>query len=151
MFQEVVKRTQIQGTGRCERHITAYESILAEFPGIDKPDFRVKPAHGVVHHISTGDHPPCRSKPRKLLLGSPKEVKGHRKWMEMEAQGIVTRVKAHEPIIWSSALHLVLKDGDDIQAVGDFRQLNAKTEKDCHPLPNLRSFQDRLKFLANST
>ena len=64
--------------------------------------------------------------------------------MEMEAQGIVTRVKAHEPIIWSSALHLVPKDDDDIQAVGDFRQLNAKTEKDCHPLRNLRSFQDRL-------
>ena len=65
--------------------------------------------------------------------------------MEMEAQGIITKAKAHEPIIWSSALHLVPKDGDDIRAVGDFRPLNLKTEKDCHPLPNLRSFQDRLK------
>ena len=68
---------------------------------------------------------------------------GKKKWLEMVQLGIVTKVKPHEPIIWSSALHLVPKNGNDIRAVGDFRPLNSKTQQDCHPLPNLRSFQDR--------
>ena len=82
---------------------------------------------------------------RKLLPGSPKEVLGKKKWLEMEQLGIVTKVRPQEPIIWSSALHLVPKNGNDIRAVGDFRPLNSKTQQDCHPLPNLRSFQDRLR------
>ena len=123
----------------------AYETLLARFPNIDKPNFKATPAHGVVHHINTADHPPCKAKVRKLLPGSQKEVMGKKKWLEMEALGVVTKLKVDEPIIWSSALHLVPKDGNDIRAVGDFRPLNSKTQQDYHPLPNLRSFQDRLK------
>ena len=52
----------------------AYETLLQQFPGIEKPDFRAIPAHGVVHHINTADHPPCKAKVRKLLPGSPKEI-----------------------------------------------------------------------------
>ena len=35
-----------------------YQKLLAKYPGIDKPDFRKTPAHGVVHHINTENHPP---------------------------------------------------------------------------------------------
>merc|ERR1711917_3181 len=57
-----------------------YEKLLAKYPGIDKPDFRKTPAHGVVHHINTENHPPCRAKVRRLLPGTPKEVLGKKKW-----------------------------------------------------------------------
>merc|ERR1711978_785836 len=44
-----------------------YETLLQSYPNIDKPDFRATPAHGVKHHIDTGNHPPCKAKVRKLL------------------------------------------------------------------------------------
>ena len=65
-----------------------YETLLQSYPNIDKPDFRATPAHGVQHHIDTGNHPPCKAKVRKLLPGSPKEVLGKKKWLEMEKLGI---------------------------------------------------------------
>ena len=122
-----------------------YEKMLAKYPGIDTPNFKIPPAHGVVHHIDTGDHPPCRAKLRRLLPGCPKEVKGKEKILEMERLGILKRIQAHETTTWSSALHLAPKPDDGIRATGDFRPLNQKTTLDTHPLPNIRSFQDRLK------
>merc|ERR1712026_205104 len=73
-----------------------YEKLLAKYPGIDKPDFRKAPAHGVVHHINTENLPPCRAKVRRLLPGTPKEVLGKKKWLKMEAEGVITRIKRHE-------------------------------------------------------
>ena len=123
----------------------SYQAILDQFPGIDTPDFRKKPAHGVTHVINTGDHPPCRAKVRHLLPGSPKEVLGKKTWLEMEKQGIIERIKRNEVTTWSTALHLAPKADGKIRACGDFRPLNAKTALDTHPLPNIRNFQDKLK------
>merc|ERR1712026_52641 len=122
-----------------------YEKMLAKYPNIDKPDFRKKPAHGVVHHINTENHPPCRAKVRRLLPGTPKEVLGKKKWMKMEAEGVITRIKRHEVTTWSTALHLAPKTDGEIRACGDFRPLNSKTVLDTQPLPNILTFQDQLK------
>ena len=104
----------------------AYEAMLEQLPGIDTPDFTKTPAHGVVHTINTGDHPPCRAKVRRLLPGSPKEVKGRQKWMSMEEAGIITRIKANETTTWSTALHLAPKPDGDYRSCGDFNAANVK-------------------------
>merc|ERR1712102_26341 len=63
----------------------------------------------------------------------------------MEEAGIITRIKANEVTHWSTALHLAPKADGEVRACGDFRPLNAKTLLDTHPLPNIGTFQDRLK------
>merc|ERR1711923_142622 len=92
-----------------------------------------------------GGDPPYRAKVRHLLPGTPKEVMGKKKWLEMERLGIIKRIEKHETTTWSTALHLAPKADGEVRACGDFRPLNAKTLLDTHPLPNIRNFQDRLK------
>ena len=84
-------------------------------------------------------------KVRRLLPGTPKEVLGKKKWAQMEKDGIITRIKGHEVTTWSTALHLAPKADGQVRACGDFRPLNAKTVLDTQPLPNIATFQDRLK------
>ena len=55
---------------------TAYQNILASFPNITKVDFTKTPAHNIVHEIDTGNHKPCRSRPRPLMPNSPRAIKG---------------------------------------------------------------------------
>ena len=88
--------------------------------------------------------PPCRARVRRLLPGSPKEVKGKAKWLEMERLGIIERIQPHEATNWSSALHIAPKDGTDVRICGDFRPLNNKTTLDHYPLPNLKDFTSKL-------
>ena len=71
-----------------------YQRLLAEFPNIDKPDFKTNPAHGIIHTIKTGNHPPCKAKLRRLLPGSPKEQLGKKRWLELEKLGVIERIKA---------------------------------------------------------
>ena len=55
-----------------------YAKLLADFPGIDRPDFKRKPL--ATHHIDTGDKPPCRSPVRYINATSPKYVAGKAAW-----------------------------------------------------------------------
>ena len=105
----------------------AYQAILDRIPGVSTCRFDENPLHGVTHHIDTTDSDPCRAKPRPLMAGSPKAVKGEARWMELDRLGVITRIKPNEPVIWSSALHLARKDGDDVRVCSDFRPLNNKT------------------------
>ena len=66
-------------------------------------------------------------------------------WMELEALGIVERVKPGDPTLWTSALHLQPKSDGTLRACSDFRPLNSKTRLDTYPLPNLRSFTHAIK------
>ena len=87
-----------------------YQDILDKYPGLLQCDFKSEePKHQVIHHIDTGLNAPCTAKPRKLLPGSPKAIKGKQCWDELEALGIVERVPPGQPTLWSSPLHLVDK------------------------------------------
>ena len=123
---------------------TAYRAILDEYPNIDKPNFVDHPKHGVVHEIITSGKP-VKAKCRPLLPGSDKAIKGERNWLQMEKVGIVERIKPHEQVTWSSALHLVPKANGDYRSTGDFRPLNSQTELDTYPLPNLKNFTHKLR------
>ena len=59
--------------------------------------------------------------------------------------GAVTKVKAGEPTLWSSPLHLAKKADGSWGPCGDYRNLNSKTEHDSFPLSNLRNEAPKLK------
>ena len=65
--------------------------------------------------------------------------------LEMEKIGILERIGPGEPMLWSSALHLVTKPDGKMRVCGDYRPLNSKTKLDLYPLPNLRHFGAKLK------
>ena len=104
-----------------------------------------KPLHGVVHTIETGNHKPCKARPRPLLKGTKKEIEARKTWFKLEELGVVERVKADEPSLWTSPLHLALKSDGTYRPCGDYRNLNSKTTHDSFPLPNIRHFSSELQ------
>ena len=123
-----------------------YKKLLDDHPNLLKPTFRAdQPKHGVVHHIDTGQSKPCKAKVRPLMAGSPKAVEGERQWRELERLGIIEPVDPSINNTWTSALHLAPKADGTLRVVGDFRPLNLKTILDGYPLPNLKTFVDKLR------
>ena len=122
----------------------AYRSLLAKYPGVLECKFLDNPKHNIIHEIDTADHRPCRAKPRPIMPGTLKATVGKDRWLELEQKGVTEKIKPDEPITWSSALHLVPKDGTDIRVCSDFRPLNNLTVLDHYPLPALRSFTNKL-------
>ena len=98
-----------------------------------------------MHRIHTGESQPCRAKCRPLLPGSPKEKAAKRAWMALVELGIVEPVDPAKPNNWTSALHFPPKPGEDVRPVGDYRDLNKKTQLDLYPLPNLRHFSQTMR------
>ena len=122
-----------------------YKNLLEKHSAIQKVNFTTNPKHGVVHTIDTGDNHPCKAKLRPILADSPKFKDGRKSWAELEKLGIVEKIKAGEPVHWSSPLHLAPKADGTLRPCGDYRSLNDKTLLDHFPLPSLRHFADRLK------
>ena len=110
---------------------------MLKFLKIGQCDFTVKPSHGVLHKLDTAGHEPCRSRVRRLLPGSPREVHGKKAWQDLIDLGIVERVNPQDLTYWTSALHLQPKTDGKLHACGDFRPLNDKTVLDTYPLPNI--------------
>ena len=116
-----------------------YRDLLAKYPKLLEQNFKSEdPKNGIIHRIRTGTHPPTRAKARKLLPGSPKAEGAWKAWKELWDLGIVEPVDPNEPNTWSSPLHLAPKPGGGLRPVGDYRDLNTKTELDQYPLPDLR-------------
>ena len=88
--------------------------------------------------ISTEDEIPVQKRynsiPQPLLL----QVKGHVE--DMLNRGWITRSAS----AWSSPVVIVRKQSGDIRLCCDFRQLNAKTIADKHPLPRVQESLDSL-------
>ena len=122
-----------------------YQELLDKYPGIQEVTFNDHPRHQVCHSIETGENAPCMAKPRPILPGSPKAVKGEKTLLEMEKVGILQRIGPNEPMLWSNPLHLVNKPDGSLRVCGDYRKLNTLTKLDLYPLPNLRHFAAKLK------
>lgn len=133
---------------------TAYQKILDKYHGVLECRFDQNPKHGIVHEIITSDRDPCKAKMRPLLAGSRKAELGYKRWMELDKLGVIKKMHPNEQITWSSALHFVPKDGNDLRVCSDFRPLNDRTALDHYPLPSIRAFAHKLEgqnFSANST
>ena len=95
-------------------------------------------AEDLVMEIRTTDENPVQKRyngiPRPIMT----EVKAHIE--DMLNRGWIKRSKSS----WSSPVVIVRKTGGDIRLCCDFRQLNAKTVADKHPLPRVQEVLDNL-------
>ena len=125
-----------------------YKQILARYPDLLKQTFHEDlPKNGITHRINTNG-PPCRSRVRRLLPGSPKAKAAEESFRELERLGIIEKVDPSKPNTWSSPVHFVPKPSGGLRVVGDYRRLNDLTELDHYPLPHVR---DYVQHIAGST
>ena len=123
-----------------------YATIIEKFPKLLTTSFKKKPAENIYHRIEVTTDDPCTSKVRPLLANSEKSEKGEKIWKEMEAMGVIERVKPSTRITYSSPLHLVKKpNSNKFRICADFRALNARTKRDNYPIPLLRSFTHKIR------
>ena len=123
----------------------AYQQLLDSHPDILKVNFLDKPKHGIIHDIPTGTNKPCRASVRPIAHGTQKAKESEATWKELERLGVIEKVKAGEPTLWSSPLHLAKKADGTWRPCGDYRALNAITDHDSFPLPNLRHEAPKIK------
>ena len=120
-----------------------YAALLDEFPRIHIPDFDKTPQ--VIHHIETKGRP-VRATSRPIgAPGTPRYEKGKQAWQNLEKLKVIKRLEPEENSYWTSALHLQLKADGSLRPCGDYRPLNAVTELDGYPLPNIKTFAAKLR------
>ena len=88
--------------------------------------------------IDTGDHPPIKQRPYRLPLTKRKIVE--EEIQKMLDQGVIR--PSNSP--YSAPITLVPKPDSSWRFCSDYRQLNAITKKDAHPLPLIQDIFDSL-------
>ena len=142
-LDEVEKKSDTNDLSKIEKK---YADLIRRYPHLLKPSFKDSSTkHGVLHTIDTGQNRPTKAKVKKLMAGSPKEVRGKKAWMELLDLGVIERGKADQRTEWASPLHLQPKPGGGLRPCGDFRALNDASKEDNYPLPCLATFTHKLR------
>jgi len=116
-------------TANCPQSV---DQMLMNFPSITQPFSTTQPVtHATRHHIKTSG-PPVGCKPRQIH-GAKLEA-ARAEFTKLQELGIVRTSKSP----WSSPIHLVPK-GTGWRVCGDYRRLNALTEKDSYPMSNAQA------------
>ncbi|GBO10971.1 Retrovirus-related Pol polyprotein from transposon 297, partial [Araneus ventricosus] len=116
---------------------TQFHKLLSKFPNLTNPSLNIVPkSHGTTHCI-LAKGPPVFSRARRLTPEKLKAVKTEFK--NLVAQGICRPAKSP----WASPIHLVPKK-TEWRICGDYRRLNAVTERDRYPLPHIQDFASEL-------
>jgi len=105
------------------------------------PQYLENPPKTVYHRIVTGENGPIRQKPRRLRKEVAAEVE---KEFRNNVKCGLCSVSDSE---WATPLVVRRKKGK-MRIIGDYRLLNAITERDSYPIPNL---QDSTQNLAGKT
>ena len=139
--EEEVKKVSLD-----EMENSPYKQLLQKYPNLLVQKFNSEESKsGVIHRIITKpDAKPCRAKVRKLLPGSPKEIKAKEAWFELVRLGIVEKVDPSISNTYSSPLHFAQKSDGSLRPVGDYRLLNLQTQLDQYPLPHLRDWTHKI-------
>ena len=92
----------------------------------------------IQHHIDTQGANPVKQQPRRLPFHRREEVR--------QMLTVMLEKEVIEPAtgLWSSLVLLVQKKGGSTRFCIVFRQLNALTKKDAHPLPQIDDTLDML-------
>lgn len=119
-----------------------FEKILNDFREIlTLPENKKITPSSTFHHIETKGRP-ISAKARRL---TPEKLRiAKEEFEQMMAKGICRPSKSN----WASPLHMAPKKPNTWRPCGDYRALNAMTEKDRYPIPNIQTFHQRL---ANKT
>ena len=143
---EVASMKALGGESEVNQIKPKYQKLLDKYPSILIPSFKeLSTKHNVTHRIPTGSASPFKAKVRPLLENSEKAIKGREAWLQMEKLGVIEKVDPKNYTAWAAALHLVPKPDNTMRPTTDFRQLNARTTPEAYPLPNLKSFTEKLK------
>ena len=116
-----------------------FSQLIHEFQDIFVgPDGKLGQTDLAYHKIETGDAKPIKIPPRKCPIAQ-------REIIETELDKMLQQ-KVIEPSDspWSAPICLVRKSDGTYRFAIDFRGLNAVTEKDAYPLPNIRQIFDTL-------
>ena len=142
--KEGVKKKSLEE--QLEMHDKEYVDLIRKYPELLNPTFsKEEPVHGVYHRIDTEPGAtPCRAKRRPIVSDPVMAAAGKEAWEQMERDGVIERVKAGSNTEWTSALHLVPKEGGGARPCSDFRELNRKTVPSSYPLPLLRDFSKKI-------
>ena len=116
-----------------------YDRLIAEFQEVfTEEDTLGKAASGVTMSLTT-EGPPIRQRAYRIPLAKRDSVK--KEITKLLNQGVIQ----HSSSPWSSPVVLVPKKDGSHRLCIDYRKLNAVTEKDSHPLPNIRDIFDQLE------
>ena len=122
-----------------------YKDLLLKYPNLLTQNFNEEePKSAIVHRITINCEKPCKGKVRRLLPGSEKEKKAKEAWFQLARLGIVEKVNPSDCNTWSSSLHFAPKGDGTLRPVGDYRDLNLKTDLDTYSLPHLRDFTNKI-------
>ena len=88
--------------------------------------------------VDTGDSTPLKQGPRRVPFAARKEIA--QQLRTMQEQGVIQ--ESSSP--WASLVVLVRKKDGSLRFCIDYRQLNAVTKTDLHPLPRIDDLLDQL-------
>ena len=128
--------------GLSDTEVEQLRELLYRFSSaISMSDSDMGRTHLVQHHIDTQGANPVKQQPRRLPFYRREEVR------QMIADMLGKEVIEPATGPWSSPVILVQKKDGSTRFCIDFRQLNALTKKDAHPLPRI---DDTLDMLSGS-
>ena len=93
---------------------------------------------GIRHEINTGDSPPIRQPPRRVLFSLRPKIK------ELVDDMLKAKVVQQSNSPWNSPVVLVKKKSGGLRFCVDYRALNAVTRKDVFPMPCIDDMLDQL-------
>ena len=116
------------------------KELLQKFPYVTSPQDNPEAKNSeVFHRIHTGGRPPVFAKTRQL--SQEKLQAAQEEFRRLQATGVISPSQSQ----WSSPLHLVKKPNGEFRPCGDYRALNSITTPDRYPIPNINSFNTKLK------
>ena len=123
-----------------EEELQRFQSILKQYRQVfAESDLELGCVPGIKHRIPTTDDVPVQLPFRRIPPALMTEVRQHLDGLLK--QGIIRESQSS----YASPVVLVRKKDGKLRLCTDFRALNAKTTRDCHPIPRIQESLDSIR------